>query len=128
MISTFTYTASFPHTTDTVQNNVNTKHAGEMSLHLTFHFDTHVWDLDYLSVRRLALRRAGVVDSSLEQGQDTDNKNVDNVNLLEQELRDDLLKHLPLGLLEEDENVMVDNVTKELQRISEMVDKDKDLT
>ena len=40
--------AGFPHTTDTVTDNENP----ETSIHLTFNLDTHVWDLDYLSLRR----------------------------------------------------------------------------
>ena len=35
----------------------------EASLHLTFNFDSHVWDLDYLSLRKYALMRANVEDT-----------------------------------------------------------------
>ena len=45
----------FPHTTSTALDNTENE---ETSLHLTFNIDTHVWDLDYLSFRRIALRRA----------------------------------------------------------------------
>lgn len=59
--------SGFPHSTDTMfdVDTVGESSDADASTHLTFNFDTHVWNLDYLSVRRLALRRAGVADSAL---------------------------------------------------------------
>ncbi len=114
--------AAFPHTTDTVTDlDVGTKES--TSIHLTFNFDTHVWDLNYLSARRLALRRAGVRDTALGQEREQDNRYVGNVNLLPKQVRDDLLEHLPLNFLDEnDSDSTVDHVTLELNRISKLVD------
>ena len=121
--------AAFPHTTDTVtdvnDDKEETKTPEEKtSIHLTFNFDTHVWDLNYLSVRRLALKRAGVSDTALAQDRDEDNKYVGNVNLLPKEVRDDLLENLPLSFLDqENSESTINHVTFELERISQLVDK-----
>jgi hypothetical protein len=94
------------------------------SIHLTFNFDTHVWDLNYLNARRLALRRAGVLDSALGQEQAEDSPYVGKVNCLPREIREDLLSNLPLDFLDETKDLasVVDTVTAELQRISQIVD------
>jgi len=52
----------FPHTTDTVTGiDAN----GDPSVHLTVGVDTHIWNLDLASTRRLALSYAGVEDKVL---------------------------------------------------------------
>ena len=120
--------AGFPHTTDTVNTSDGDgeEHSDDeqTSIHLTFNLDTHVWDLDYLSMRRLALKRAGVADPTLEQTRDEDNKYVGKVNTLQKDVREGLLEALPLGMLEDDETAqsMIDEVTSELARISHEVD------
>ena len=113
--------AGFPHTTDTAEEGSDTT-----SIHLTFNLDTHVWDLDYLSARRLALARAGVIDTALEQTKDSDNRYVGKANLLPADVRADLFEALPLGLLEDDDNgaAMVDEVAAKLERISHTIDEE----
>ena len=122
--------AGLPHTTDTAEEK---KEDGEdtdgtkedaTSIHLTFNLDTHVWDLDYLSARRLALARAGVADTALGQTRDTDNRYVGQANMLPADIRADLFEALPLGLLEDDDigAAMVDEVAANLERISHQVD------
>jgi hypothetical protein len=122
--------AGFPHTTDTVNDSNDDNdddNDNDTSLHLTFNLDTHVWDLDYLSARRLALQRAGVVDSAL-SAQDHDNRYVGNANLLPASIRNELFQALPLGLLDEisytatQTEAMVDTISAELERISRLVD------
>ena len=82
--------ARFPHTTDTLdcyaaedeqaddedkysQNSNNASRSGnhpyaerKSSMHLTLGLDTHVWAMNYMSMRTLALRRFGVHDSLLD--------------------------------------------------------------
>lgn len=123
--------AGFPHTTDTVNDNGGGGTVGDdPSVHLTFGLDTHVWDLDYLSLRRFALRKAGVHDTKLGQVEDEDNRYVGKINALEdQETRFRLLEHLPLGFLD-DEGGAVGNkdatasVAAELTRIAHAVDEE----
>jgi len=115
--------AAFPHTTDTVTDLDDAPE--NTSIHLTFNFDTHVWDLNYLSARRFALRRAGVADSALGQEKVEDNRYVGNVNMVPREVRNDLLANLPLDFLDETKNSgSVEVVTAELERISKEVDQD----
>jgi hypothetical protein len=114
--------AAFPHTTDTV-TDLDDETPPTTSIHLTFNFDTHVWDLNYLSARRLALKRAGVTDTALAQEREEDNKYIGNVNLLPKEVRNDLMENLPLNFLDEvDSAPVIDHVTAELERISKSVD------
>lgn len=115
--------AAFPHTTDTV-NDLPKDNTGSASLHLTFNFDTHVWDLDYLSARRFALRRAGISDSAMGQEAPGDYQYIGKVNALPGDIRDDLFMNFPLDFLDENNDDVVDLVTKELKRISQEVDVD----
>ena len=112
--------AAFPHTTSTADQN------DETSIHLTFGIDTHIWDLDYLSVRRFALRRAGVMDTALGQTKDEDNRYVGPVNDLPEDVRLDIFDALPLGLLDDNEKgeALLDKVAAEVERISMQVDKE----
>jgi len=116
--------AGFPHTTATVTDDDTT--SPETSVHLTLGIDHHIWELDYLQTRRLALRRAGVADTALGQSADGDNPFVGQVNELPDAVRSDIMAELPLGLLEEegDEIVaaMVDTTIAKLERISKAVD------
>ena len=116
--------AAFPHTTDTVSDLEDVPE--NASIHLTFNFDTHVWDLNYLSARRLALRRAGVADSALGQEHEQDNQYVGEVNTLPKDVRDDLLSNLPLDFLDDTKDLAsaVETVTAELERISKAVDEE----
>lgn len=97
--------AGFPHTTDTVNtDDAPAAHRDRVSVHLTFGLDTHVWDLDGVSLRRFALRRAGVADDALGQRGDADDRYVGAIHALRnKDARDRLLEHLPLGLLDDDD-------------------------
>ena len=115
--------AGFPHTTTTVTEDDNPI-APETSIHLTLGIDHHIWELDYLNARRLALRRACVTDSALGQTRDEDNPFIGKANELPANLRADLFAELPLGLLDEDDKAapLIDTVAAELERISKAVD------
>jgi hypothetical protein len=111
----------FPHTTGTA---FDASEDDDISLHLTFNIDTHVWDLDYVSARRLALRRACVQDTALGQSSEADNRYVGKVNELPKEVHDDMFSEFPLGFLDEEppEDATVDAVIVELVRIANAVD------
>ena len=51
----------FPHTTDTVTGIASDS---EPSVHLTLGVDTHIWDLSYAGLRKLALTKADVSDKA----------------------------------------------------------------
>ena len=115
--------AAFPHTTSTA---VDASEADGTSLHMTFNIDTHVWDLDYLSARRLALRRGCVQDTALGQSREEDNRYVGRVNELPKENHEDIMTEFPLGFLSDDpsEDATVDAISEELMRISKDVDEE----
>lgn len=102
--------AGFPHTTSTMD-------VSETSVHLTFGIDHHIWDLDYLSLRRIAHQKAGVPDRL-----QADNPFTGPVNALGKDIYADLTAELPLGLLEEDNEDMVESVVREAKRIAAVVD------
>ena len=52
----------FPHTTDTVTGIASDS---EPSVHLTVGVDTHIWDLSYAGLRKLALTKADVSDKAI---------------------------------------------------------------
>lgn len=119
--------AGFPHTTDTVEettadktdSSVNTEY--DTSIHLTFNIDTHVWDLDYLNVRNVAMRRNGVRDvllPSLSSGER--NRYVGNVNKLPSDLRSRLMDALPLDFLDLDPRSNPDSVNLVVKRVEEL--------
>jgi len=112
----------FPHTTATP--NESSDDESTTSVHLTFNIDTHVWDLDYLSARRMTLRRAGVTDTALGQSREEDNRYVGKVNELPSHLHEDMMEMLPLGFLDDQppDGATVDAVTQELKQISLAVD------
>jgi Cupin superfamily protein len=129
--------AGFPHTTSTVYDDETTGNIDihnsnndggdedETSIHLTLGIDHHIWELDYLSARRLALRRAGVHDTALGQTLDDDNRYVGKANQLPIDIRKDLFAELPLGLLDDNDdisNAKAKEATIKLQQISEAVD------
>ncbi len=112
--------AGFPHTTGTAA----LEESNDTSVHLTFNLDTHVWELDYLSLRRLALRRAGVEDIALGQARDEDNRYVGKVNELPNDVHQDVMEMLPFGFLEPEppEGADVEAVSGKLMRIAQTVD------
>ena len=115
--------AGFPHTTATA---FDASEEDDTSLHMTFNIDTHVWDMDYVSARRLALRRGCVKDTALGQTLEEENRYVGSINELSGPVHDDLFAEFPLGFLdEEDQSIseaLLDEVTDELIRISKEVD------
>lgn len=116
--------AGFPHTTSTVTEDDHPA-ATDTSIHLTLGIDHHIWELDYLSARRLALRRAGVDDTALGQTKDEDNPFVGKVNELPEPTRSQILAELPLGLLDEDSDqvgVLVETTAAELKRLAFAID------
>ena len=121
--------AGFPHTTGTAHMDEGAENEDierdMTSVHLTFNIDTHVWELDYLNARRLALRRANVVDNALGQSRDEDNVFIGKVNELPTELHKGLLDALPLGFLgpgSNEDTASVDAVTVRLKELSQAVD------
>lgn len=73
----------FPHTTDTI---TGIEANGDPSVHLTVGVDTHIWNLDLASTRRLALSYAGFEDKVT-------------LTKLDPSLYWDLHKALPTGFL-----------------------------
>ena len=113
--------AAFPHTTSTAHTE-----DAKTSVHLTFNIDTHVWQQDYLSARRLALKRACVLDSALGQTNDSDNRYEGRVNELPKDVLNDIMNPFPMGFLdtenEAEAKTIKDKVVAELKRISTLVD------
>ena len=97
--------AGFPHTTDTVEE---TDADYETSLHLTFNIDTHVWNLDNLNVRNIALKRAGFKDL-LQSPRGETNLYTGPVNQLSQGLRSSMMDALPLNFLDAGPSSSVDD-------------------
>jgi Cupin superfamily protein len=110
--------AAFPHTTDTL--NVDND---ETSIHLTFGIDTHIWGLDYVSVRKWALKRCQVPDTKLGGKDHEGNHYAGPVNELPYDQILDIMDALPFGFLDDGagENE-VDSVCSKLEKISEAVD------
>jgi len=113
--------AGYPHTTDTV-NDLEPGKPDTVSIHLTFNFETIVWYLDFLNLRRFALQKAGVQDTFLGQFGEKASPYIGIVNTIPQSLREELFQHLPLGLLEDGRDDLVEITTSELIRISQLVD------
>lgn len=125
--------AGFPHTTSTVAKSDSdtttaTSESDETSIHLTLGIDHHIWELDYLSVRRLAYRWAGVSDNTLRSSAAVENNPyVGRVNQLPYTLLCDIMAELPIGLLDDDNDSseeMVDRVANEAARIATEIDPD----
>jgi hypothetical protein len=94
--------AGFPHTTDTVEETDDADY--DASIHLTFNIDTHVWGLDFLSVRNVALKWLRVKDvlapPSLSTSNSETNRYVGRVNQLPSNIRSLLMDALPLDFLD----------------------------
>jgi len=91
----------FPHTTDTI-NGISID--SDPSVHLTLGVDTHIWDISYAGLRKLALSKAGIADK---------------VVLTKSEFYWTIQDSLPLGFLgkllnEEEEELNVDNHKKRM--------------
>ncbi|CAN0564169.1 unnamed protein product, partial [Laminaria digitata] len=59
--------AGFPHTTDTVTPSSDAANAdasgeGDPSVHLTIGIDTHIWGLNYATLRSYSIARSGRTD------------------------------------------------------------------
>ena len=110
----------FPHTTDTVEESIDVDY--DTSIHLTFNIDTHVWALDYLAARSVALQRNKVEDALLPQ---SDNRYIGKVNQLPQNIRSQLVDALPLEFLDivpSDSPEFMNGVAQQLARGCNMVD------
>ena len=123
--------AGFPHTTSTIAEAANGEddvaHSGqhdETSVHLTLGIDHHIWELDYLSVIRLAYRRAGRTHNPLwDNIHDTSiNPCVGKVNMLPLDIVYAVMAELPLGLLDSDDKLIVDSVVRKTADILAAVD------
>jgi hypothetical protein len=115
--------AGFPHTTDTVDNDDDAKY--DASIHLTFNIDTHVWGLDYLSVRNIALRRIRSKDVLASET----NLYVGKVNQLSNNLRSRVMNSLPLDFLDSDQNdnsKTVDSIVNHLGELCSMINESTD--
>lgn len=125
--------AGFPHTTDTVEEVVEGSTADyDTSVHLTFNIDTHVWDLDNLSVRNAALKRGGRKDVLAPPSFSSSNAEINRysgkVNQLpDANLRSELMDALPLDFLDvspNDNPAFVDSIVNRLEKLCAMVDDD----
>eukprot|EP00592_Proboscia_alata_P028665 CAMPEP_0194444614 /NCGR_PEP_ID=MMETSP0176-20130528/127379_1 /TAXON_ID=216777 /ORGANISM="Proboscia alata, Strain PI-D3" /LENGTH=805 /DNA_ID=CAMNT_0039271037 /DNA_START=151 /DNA_END=2569 /DNA_ORIENTATION=- len=122
--------AGFPHTTSTdsgtsgssgTATTTSRNNDEDTSIHLTFNFDTHVWELDYVSLRMMAYIRANVYDVMLDSP-GADNKYTGLVNTeLSQNVRTRLLDALPFDFLSLDNDTsekMVQHVTQTVMELS----------
>merc|ERR1711871_13191 len=75
--------AGYPHTTDTTSGISD---HGEPSVHLTVGIDTHIWGLNYASLRESILKKAAIKDKIL-------------LSKIEPRLYWDIQSSLPLGFL-----------------------------
>jgi hypothetical protein len=99
--------ARFPHTTDTLScyQNEPSKIFDQLdwSIHLTVGLDSHVWSMNYLSMRRLGLRRFAMVDGlnmNDDISNDDDSSYVGMANSkLRQELREALFSSVDTSML-----------------------------
>ena len=115
--------AGFPHTTDTLDNDDDAKY--DASIHLTFNIDTHVWGLDYLSVRNIALRRIRSKDILASET----NLYVGKVNQLSNNLRSRVMNSLPLDFLDSDRNdysKTMDSIVNHLGELCSMINESTD--
>ena len=89
--------AGFPHTTDTIEKNVEAIGNGDASVHLTIGLDSHIWYLNYAMLRELCLKRAGVEDK-MSTINNNNKKGLDRLNKLETNLYWSLQDCLPVGI------------------------------
>jgi len=114
--------AGFPHTTDTVEETEDTADY-DTSIHLTFNIDTHVWNLNNLSVRNTAIRRSGKTDTLAPPklfNEEVTNLYVGKVNQLPNNMRSQLIDALPLKFLDMSPNDNSD-IVKNIEELSSMV-------
>jgi Cupin superfamily protein len=114
--------AGFPHTTSTVTTPEGDNKNEVTSIHLTFGIDHHIWELDYLSVIRLAYQRAHVTKSALDFSDDNINMYTRSVNLLPWRTITDIMAELPLGLLDDDASRIIDAVADTALQIASTID------
>jgi Cupin superfamily protein len=134
--------AGFPHTTSTVastsvvdddidvdNNNNNGGDRCETSVHLTLGIDHHIWELDYLSVIRLAYRRVGRIHNPL---WDNVNDAISNpfagkINMLSLHQLEKVMEELPLGLLDAGDTSSVDSIVKKTADMLSEIDPDYEI-
>lgn len=98
--------ARFPHTTDTLdcyddeEDTARSFDKEDWSMHLTIGLDSHVWNLNYISMRTLALRTYGIHDALLQKRAHNFDRNMDmcvgRVNQLSNDLREGLYSSVAL--------------------------------
>ena len=131
--------AGFPHTTSTVittttnntedENNdqYNFVHdRDETSVHLTLGIDHHIWELDYLSVIRLAYRRIGRILNPIWDNVNDASSNpfVGNINLLPHHILEKVMAELPLGLLDANGTFLIDSIVMDTANMIKEIDPD----
>ena len=79
--------AGYPHTTNTMEGILE---SGDPSVHLTIGIDTHIWGLNYASLRENLLKKNAIKDKLL-------------LSKLEEELYWSLQSSLPLGFLDDND-------------------------
>ena len=131
--------AGFPHTTSTVavttddeeKDDIAHKSNGhdETSVHLTLGIDHHIWELDYLSVIRLAFRRAGRIYNPIFDNINDSESNpfVGKINLLPHPILKEVMAELPLGLLDDNDTSMLDSISQKTAELIAEIDPDCDL-
>jgi hypothetical protein len=128
--------ARFPHTTDTLScyseepNKVfGTK---DWSIHLTMGLDSHVWSMNYLSMRRLGLRRFDMHDALVfgNSGGDDDNVYMGMANSkLNEELREALFSSVDSSMLSMKDNTVlggeaVEKIAMDLFLLNKQINKE----
>jgi hypothetical protein len=109
--------ARFPHTTDTLscyQHEPNKIFCQQdWSIHLTVGLDSHVWSMNYLSMRRLGLRRFSMKDGlnvNVNDDNDDDSSYIGRANsMLREELREALFSSVDSSMLSASASVF-DNI------------------
>ena len=127
--------AGFPHTTSTVATNNEDKDDDiarldeTTSVHLTLGIDHHIWELNYLSVIRLAYRRAGRMNNPIWDNiyDASSNPFLGKVNLLPLNALHDVMAELPLGLLDADGTSITNSIVRKTVDIIAVVDPDSDI-
>jgi len=118
--------AGFPHTTDTVEETTDADY--DASIHLTFNIDTHVWALDNLNVRNVALRRSGMKDILASPSSPASNSELNlyigKVNQLPNNHRSRLMDALPLDFLDvssDDSPALLNSIVNDLEQLCSIV-------
>lgn len=122
--------ARFPHTTDTLdcyksdndeEGNAPVFGRKDWSIHLTFGLDSHVWAMNYISMRRAGLRRFGMRDVLArhdDMGTFDEDEYVGRVNHLSEGLREGLFSSLDDSLFSADDDITAEVLTGNVCRVA----------